>query len=86
MVIAATGTEQAATELQALGHGILTHALLAGLKGAADGAPKDGKVTVRELDAWINEQVPVLTERYRGAPQYPQSWARGQDFPLGVCR
>ena len=84
VVMASTGTEQYATEFQALGHGVFTYALLQGLNGMADGGLRDGKITVKELDAFINDQVPVLTQEHRGQAQYPNSYARGQDFPLGV--
>ncbi len=43
-----------------------------------------GMETVKELEAFINDQVPQLTEEHRGQAQYPNSYARGQDFPIGV--
>ena len=55
-----------ATEFGKLGHGVFTYALLKGLSGEADGAPNDGKVTIKELEAYINDQVPELTKLYRG--------------------
>ncbi|MEX2327881.1 MAG: caspase family protein, partial [Pseudomonadales bacterium] len=84
VVLASTGTEQYATEFASLGHGVFTYALLQGLAGSADGGRKDGKITVKELEAFINDEVPYLTEKHRGQAQYPNSYARGQDFPLGV--
>ncbi|MFH0992132.1 MAG: caspase family protein [bacterium] len=86
VVLAATGTEQYATEFKALGHGVFTYALLQGLNGDADGSPLDGKVTVKELEAYLNDQVPELTKKYRGTAQYPNSYARGQDFPLAISK
>lgn len=86
VVLAATGTTQLANEVSALGHGVFTHAILAALSGAADGAPKDGQVTVKELEAYVGAQVPELTEKHRGSRQYPTSFSRGQDFPLGISR
>lgn len=85
VVLAAAGSDQYATEVKALGHGIFTYALLQGLAGEADGgrAP-DGKVTIKELEAFLNDRVPALTRQYRGDAQYPTSFARGQDFPLTV--
>jgi uncharacterized caspase-like protein len=87
VVLAASGTRQYATEFSQLGHGVFTYALLKGLDGEADGgtAP-DGKITVKELEAYLNDKVPELTRKYRGSAQYPNSYARGQDFPLGVLR
>jgi hypothetical protein len=84
VVVAATGTEQFAGEFKQLGHGVFTYAVLQGLKGGADGAPVDRKVTVKELEAYLEDQVLALTKQYRGAPQYPNSFARGQDFPLSL--
>jgi WD40 repeat protein len=85
VVLAATGSEQLAAEVAPLGHGVFTYALLKGLEGAADGGTSpDGKVTVKELEAFLADEVPALTEKYRGTAQWPQSWAKGQDFPLGL--
>ena len=85
IILAATGTEQMAAEVSKLGHGAFTYALLEGLSGKADGGSQpDGKITVKELEAFINDMVPELTRQYRGTPQFPNSYSRGQDFPLGV--
>ena len=84
VVMASTGTEQYATEFDALGHGVFTYALLNGLSGEADGGSRDGKITIKELEAFINDQVPELTEEHRGQSQYPNSYARGQDFPIVI--
>ncbi len=81
-VLASAGQDQVATEFGKLGHGVFTFALLKALGGEADGAPKDGKITVKELEAYINDQVPELTKLYRGKRQDPNSWTRGQDFPI----
>ncbi len=85
VLLASTGTQQYATEFSSLSHGVFTYAILEGLSGAADGGdPKDGKITVKELEAYLNDKVPQLTKQYRGTAQYPNSYARGQDFPLSV--
>ena len=81
-VLASTGTEQYANEFDKLGHGVFTYALLKGLEGQADGAPKDGKVTVKELSSYLDDQVPQLTKEYKGEAQYPNTFSKGQDFPL----
>lgn len=84
-VLSATGSRQFAAEVKDLGHGLFTYALLKGLSGEADASGgADGKVTVRELDAYLNDKVPELTRRYRGLAQYPQSYGRGMDFPLSL--
>jgi WD40 repeat protein len=83
-VLASAGQDQLATEFGKLGHGVFTYALLKALGGEADGSPKDGKITVKELEAYLNDQVPELTKRYRGKRQDPNSWTRGQDFPIAI--
>ncbi|MCC6725631.1 MAG: caspase family protein [Saprospiraceae bacterium] len=80
--LTAAGSEQFASEFSQLGHGVFTYALLQGLAGAADTG--DGKITVKELDAYLQEQVPELTQKYKGTPQYPASFGFGQDFPVGI--
>ncbi len=83
-VLASAGQDQTATEFAKLGHGVFTYALLKGLNGDADGSPMDGKITVKELEAYINDQVPELTKLYRGKRQDPNSSTRGQDFPIAI--
>ena len=83
-VLASAGQTQVATEFAKLGHGVFTYALIKGLNGEADGSPKDGKVTVLELAAYLNDQVPELTKLYHGKRQDPNSSTRGQDFPIGI--
>lgn len=83
-VMAAAGSEQYATEFESLGHGLFTYALLKGLAGEADGAPKDGKVTIYELKGYLDDQVPELSILYKGSPQYPHTFSRGQDFPIVI--
>ncbi|WOK09615.1 caspase family protein [Imperialibacter roseus] len=83
-VMASAGSEQFATEFAELGHGLFTYLLITGLQGAADGAPKDGKVTIYELKSFLDDQVPELTQKLKGTPQYPYTFSRGQDFPLVI--
>ena len=83
-VLASAGQNQVATEFAKLGHGVFTYALLKGLNGEADGSPMDGKVTVKELAAYLDDQVPELTKLHKGKLQYPNSSTRGQDFPIGI--
>ena len=81
-VLAASGSEQFAIEFAELGHGLFTYVLLEALSGAADGAPKDGKVTIYELKAYLDARVPEYSSKYKGKPQYPVTYSRGQDFPV----
>lgn len=86
VLLASTGTEQYASEFDDLGHGVFTYALLEGLSGQADGGQRDNKITIKELEAYLNDSIPVLTDKYHGSPQYPRSWSRGQDFPLVMVK
>ena len=83
-VLAAAGSEQFATEVGSLGHGLFTHVILEALKGSADGAPKDGKVTIYELKSFLDDQVPALSKIYKGQAQYPYTFSRGHDFPVVI--
>ena len=85
-VFASAGSEQYATEFSELGHGVFTYVLLKALNGKADGSPLDGKVTINELKAYIEDQVPGLSETYKGESQYPTAVSKGQDFPIGMVK
>ena len=79
-ILAASTAQQYAGEVRALGHGILTYALLEGLNGKAANA--QGTVDVLSLMSYVEDRVPVLTKQYRDAEQYPVPMGRGQNFPL----
>jgi len=81
-VLASAGSEQFAAEFKEIGHGIFTYTLLQAINGFADGSPKDGKITIYELKSYLDDQVPSLTEKYKGEAQYPYTFSRGHDFPL----
>ncbi len=85
-VVAASTKDQFASEVKALGHGVFTYTLLEGLTGKADGAPKDGAVTVRELLGYVESQLPEVTEKYKQQAQYPVVDSRGMDFPLATVK
>ncbi|MET0092605.1 MAG: caspase family protein [Sedimenticola sp.] len=65
-VFAATRGDQQAPEFRELGHGLLTYTLLQALEKMPDGfsradlAPRDGHVTVSELQVFISDTVPRL--------------------------
>jgi Caspase domain len=83
--LTASGSEQFASEFQQLGHGTFTYVLLQALSGKADKGG-DKKITVKELDTYLQEYVPELTAKYKGTPQYPASYGFGNDFPIGVVK
>ncbi|MDR1030656.1 MAG: caspase family protein, partial [Treponema sp.] len=53
-------------ESKEYGHGLFTWAIMQGMKGEAD-LIRDGKITMKELDAYVSEKVPALT----GGAQHP---------------
>ncbi len=85
-VLSAAGSEQFATEFDELGHGVFTYALLEALSGKADGAPKDGTVTIYELKGYIDSLVPEYSQKYKGKTQYPYTFSRGNDFPVTIIK
>ncbi len=85
-LIASTGSEQYATEFKELGHGVFTYALLQGLNCMTPTSQTSKKVTIKDLEAYLNDYIPELTEKYHGSSQYPKSWSKGMDFPLTICQ
>ena len=81
-VVASTQSDQFAAEFGELGHGLFTYVLLEALSGKADGSPKDGKITIGEMNAYLESVVPDYTEKYRGEAQWPVINSNGQDFPI----
>jgi WD40 repeat protein len=82
--LTASGSEQFASEFSQLGHGSFTYCLLEAFKGDAN--PADKKLTVRQLDAYLQNKVPEITLKYKGTPQYPQSFSFGNDFPIIIIK
>ncbi len=82
--LTASGSEQFATEFSQLGHGVFTYALLQGLAGGA--ANGDKQITINELKAYLEIQVPELSQKYKGTAQYPASYGLGNDFPVEIVK
>ncbi|MDQ8186865.1 caspase family protein [Pelagicoccus sp. SDUM812002] len=80
--LTASGSQQFATEFAELGHGAFTYTLLQALNGAADTG--DSQITVNELKAYLESQVPEVTAKHKGTAQYPASYGYGQDFPIAI--
>ncbi len=78
--LTASGSEQFASEFSQLGHGSFTYCVLEAFKGDAN--PNDNKLTVKQLDAYLQTKVPEITQKYKGTPQYPASYSYGNDFPI----
>lgn len=84
-VVAAAAQDQLAGEIVRLNHGVFTYAVLEALKGAADGSPKDGVVSVRETLSYVETRLPELSQEYRSKAQYPVVDSRGMDFPVATA-
>ncbi len=82
--LTASGSEQFASEFSQLGHGSFTWCLLQAFKGDAN--PTDKKLTVKQLDAYLQTKVPEITQKYKGTPQYPASYSYGNDFPIIIVK
>jgi WD40 repeat protein len=83
--LAASGSQQFATEFVTLGHGLFTYTILQGLKGGADGNI-DKKITVEELSTFVKNNLPEFSEKYKGGAQYPYSFGYGMDFPIFILK
>ncbi len=81
-VMASSESEQQSAEIKSLGHGVFTYVLLEALKGKADGAPADSKITVYEIKSYIDDQVPEVSFNLIRHKQFPSTFSMGHDFPL----
>ncbi|HET6881643.1 MAG TPA: PQQ-binding-like beta-propeller repeat protein [Pirellulales bacterium] len=89
--IAAAASTEEAQESRELGHGLLTYALLAGLKAVDQGPLRDralqpsGPDRVADVLDWFTfaaGQVPRLTEQLFGVSQDVQTSIEGSSFPV----
>ncbi|MGP1521589.1 MAG: caspase family protein, partial [Treponema sp.] len=78
--IAASTDRQSAMEGYE-GHGIFTYILVEGLSGKAD-KDGDGFITLQELSAYAEEEVPRRSYEKWGYEQTPMRDLRKQDFPI----
>ncbi|MEQ8791495.1 MAG: caspase family protein [Pirellulaceae bacterium] len=87
--LAATSASEEAAEIDDLGHGALTYALLAGA-GAVDVGPLKKQrldtggevVNVRDWFNYAQDKVPVVTKAFLGQEQFVTSSGSGTSFPL----
>jgi hypothetical protein len=84
-VLAAARQDQAALERVTLGHGVFTAATVAALSGAAD-RNGDGRVTARELAAYLSRQIPTLATEHLNEIQIPVAYAPSEDFVIRSFR
>ena len=81
-IFASTTSDQYATEFTQIGHGVFTFVLLNALGGKA--SLDNCQITAATLKGFIDEEVPILTLKYKGTSQYPTTFMFGQDFPIGI--
>ncbi len=71
----AADADRKAVENSRWNHGAFTYCLLKGLNGEADGfegiGPKDGVVTMLELRAYLNSEMPEETQKILGIAKHP---------------
>ena len=84
-VLAASRQDQVALERATLGHGVFTAATIAALSGAAD-RNGDGRVTARELAAYLSRQIPTLATEHLNEVQIPVAYAPSEDFVVRSLR
>ena len=80
-IIASTTSEQNASEINEIGHGVFTYALLKALAGGA--SDENCEITISGIENYLYREMPIITEKYRGEKQYPTFSKFGQNFPLG---
>ncbi|WP_041448833.1 caspase family protein [Anaeromyxobacter sp. Fw109-5] len=69
VILTSSSADEASQESDRVGASYFTHALVTGLRGAAD-ASQDGKVTLSEVYQFAFEETLARTERTRGGPQH----------------
>lgn len=82
-VLTAARRDQYALEAKAIGHGLFTHTVLAGLQGAADFLPRDNKVSAHEIARYVAENLRERALQLSGAQkivQEPAHFVIGADF------
>jgi hypothetical protein len=81
LVVTASQAHENSIETTKLAHGVFTHALLAGLAGAADNNPADGVITAGELVDYLQAKVPEET----AGEQHPSYSQQGFDMSLPLA-
>lgn len=80
-LMSATGSDQQASEVRTLGHGVFTYAWLQAMAREAAG-PRERLVGA--LASEVQRSLPDLFRRFGVQPQDPRVFQNGQDFPLIV--
>ena len=70
LLLTSAGMDQVASWYPEKGHSLFTYFFLKGIQGEAD-SNKDGRITMGEMKAWLNDQVPYMARRITGNQQQP---------------
>ncbi len=62
--------------------GVFVKTFLEALEGGADTTPKDGSVTIREIERYLEQNLPQLASKNYGEAEYPANFLKGQNFSL----
>lgn len=82
--ISSSGTEQFASEVKTIGHGVFTYAVIQVLEGEC--ANDDNTITVNQMKSCVEKLVPELSKQYKSDVQFPTGYGFGQDFPIGIIK
>lgn len=78
ILLTSAGMNQVAGWYPEKGHSLFTYFFLKGIQGSAD-TNRDGTITLGEMKAWLNDQVPYMARRLTGNEQQPVLLGRDSD-------
>lgn len=85
LLLTSAGMDQVASWYPEKGHSLFTYFFLKGIQGDAD-SNKDGKITMGEMKAWLNDQVPYMARRLTGNEQQPVIMGKDGDELVNLTR
>jgi hypothetical protein len=78
LLLTSAGMDQVSSWYPEKGHSLFTYFFLKGIQGEAD-SNKDGRITMGEMKAWLNDQVPYMARRLTGNEQQPVMIGKDDD-------
>lgn len=85
LLLTSAGMDQVASWYPEKGHSLFTYYFLKGIQGEAD-TNKDGRITMGEMKAWLNDQVPYMARRLKGNEQHPVLMGKDSDELVVLMR
>ncbi|MGB4599899.1 MAG: caspase family protein, partial [Trichlorobacter sp.] len=85
LLLTSAGMNQVAGWYPEKGHSLFTYFFLKGIQGDAD-TNKDGRITMGEMKAWLNDQVPYMARRLTGNEQQPVMMGKDGDELVSLQR